>query len=136
MRRVFLGALAAALLAATVRCGGNPIEPSGPDLGGRWRGTADIGVGLATVLDMTLLDGDGTITGNGGGADCRYYAYCSSFGAYTVTGTHDAQRVRLSGTSIYGPTWTMEGRITGDAMSGLVAGTAIPEGSWAMTRAR
>lgn len=136
MRRVLLGALAAALLVVAAGCGGDPIEPSGPDVSGRWRGSAPIGIGLATVLDMTLEDQAGSITGNGGGADCRYFAYCSSFGTYTVTGTHDEDRIRLHGTSIYGPTWTMEGRISGDTMSGLVAGTAIPEGPWEMTRRR
>jgi hypothetical protein len=122
-----------ALLAAAGGCNSG-LGPSGPDLSGRWRGQAEIGMGLATILDMTLQDQGGSITGSGGGADCRYFVYCSSFGTYTVTGTHDETRIRLNGVSIYGPTWTLEGRLDGETASGPVAGTDIPSGNWQMTR--
>lgn len=135
MRRVAFGALATALLVGA-GCGGNPIEPSGPDLDGEWRGYAAIGMGAAAPLVMNLDDQGGRITGTGGGADCKYFLYCSSLGSFSVTGSHDERRVRLFGTSIYGPTWTMEGTISGDTMSGLVAGTDMPQGTWQLTRRR
>lgn len=126
-------ALALALLAGAA-CG-HGIEPSGPDLSGRWRGQAEIGMGLATPLDMTLRDDGGHLTGNGGGVDCRYFLYCGSFGTYSVSGTHDEGRFRLQGTSIYGPTWTLEGRLLPDGtLSGLVAGSEVPSSTWRMTR--
>jgi hypothetical protein len=126
-------ALALALLAGA-GCG-RGIEPSGPDLSGRWRGQAEIGMGLATPLEMTLRDDGGLLTGSGGGVDCRYFSYCASFGTYSVSGTHDADRIRLNGTSIYGPTWTLEGRLLADGtLSGLVAGTDVPSSPWHMTR--
>ena len=132
-RRHLTGVIALALLTATAGCNSG-IGPSGPDLSGRWRGQADVGMGLPTLLDMTLEDHGGNVTGSGGGVDCRYFLYCSSFGTYSVTATHDETRIRLSGVSIYGPTWTMEGRIEGDVLSGPVAGTDIPSGNWRMTR--
>ena len=127
------GLAALALLAGSCNSG---LEPSGPDLSGRWRGQAEIGMGLATPLEMTLKDQGGQITGTGGGADCRYFIYCGSFGSYSVTGTHDERRIRLNGVSIYGPTWTLEGRLDGDTASGPVAGSDIPGGNWHMTRVR
>jgi hypothetical protein len=136
MRRVHLtGGIALAVLAATGGCNSG-IGPSGLDLSGRWRGQAEIGMGLPTLLDMTLQDQGGRLTGSGGGVDCRYFIYCSSFGTYSVTGTHDETRIRLSGVSIYGPTWTMEGRIDGEALSGPVAGTEFANSNWQMTRVR
>jgi hypothetical protein len=134
MRRIYVtGGIALALLAAAGGCNSG-IGPSGPDLSGRWRGQADIEPGLPTILDMTLQDRGGNVTGSGGGVDCRYFVYCSSFGSYTVTGTHDETRIRLHGVSIYGPTWTMEGRIDGETLSGPVAGTGFPNSNWQMTR--
>ena len=141
MSRAFLPVrlLAAALL--TAGCG-STIEPSGPDLGGHWRGLAEIVGGSfsspldrTTPLDMTLRDDGGRLTGTGGGVDCRYFTYCGSFGTYSVVGSHDGERIRLQGTSIYGPTWTLEGRLAADGtLSGLVAGTEVPSSSWRMTR--
>lgn len=135
MRRacLFRAAFVAALLGALPSCD-HALGPSGPDLSGRWVGQAELGSGLPTILDMTLQDAGGRITGSGGGADCRYFNYCGSFGSYTVTGTHDEARIRLSGASIYGPTWTLEGRIEGGALAGAAAGSDIPDGSWRMTR--
>jgi hypothetical protein len=126
------------LVAALLVGGGcrNSLEPSGPDLSGRWRGEAVLGTGLPTFLRMTLEDDGGRITGSGGDVDCRYFVYCSSFGTYTVTGTHDERRIRLNGVSIYGPTWQLEGRIDGDTLSGLAAGSDIPDGPWQMTPVR
>lgn len=137
MRRLVLGALSAAILAAIAGCGGNPIEPSGPDLTGEWRGSVAVGMGAAGVVVMNLQDHGGQITGTGGGADCKYFAYCKGFISFSVTGTHDEDRVRIFGTSSLGPTWTMEGTLTSCCtLSGLVAGSDIPQGTWDLTRRR
>jgi hypothetical protein len=125
--------LLAVALATSVSCR-NTLKPSGPDLSGRWRGEVVLGTGLPTFLRMTLQDDGGRITGTGGEVDCRYFVYCSSFGTYTVTGTHDDTRIRLNGASISGPTWQLEGRIDGETLSGIAGGTDIPDGPWQMTR--
>jgi hypothetical protein len=132
-RKELVGAALALALAGSGGCH-NTLEPSGPDLSGRWRGEAVLGMGLPTFLRMTLQDDGGRITGSGGEVDCRFFVYCSSFGTYTVSGTHDGTRIRLNGVSIYGPTWQLEGRIDGGTLSGLAAGTDIPDGPWQMTR--
>lgn len=137
MRRLVSGALSAAVLAATAGCSGNPIEPSGPNLTGEWRGTVAVGMGAAGVVVLNLEDQGGRISGTGGGADCRYFAYCAGFWSFSVTGQHDERRVRIFGTSVSGPTWTMEGTLTDCCtMSGLVAGSDIPQGTWELTRRR
>jgi hypothetical protein len=136
MQRLVLGALAAAVLAVSAGGCGNPIEPSGADLTGEWRGPVAVGMGEAGVLVLNLEDEGGRITGTGVGA-CRDLPHCAGFRSFTVTGLHDERRVRIFGTSVSGPTWTMEGTLSNCCtMSGLVAGPDIPQGTWELTRRR
>jgi hypothetical protein len=139
MRDVGRGIALVALWLVTSGCD-NGISPSGPDLGGHWRGQVEVeGTPLdeITPLEMTLRDVGGRVTGDGGGADCRYFTYCGSFGSYSVAGNHDEKRIRLFGTSIYGPTWALEGQLESDgSLSGVVRGTDVPRSTWRMTRVR
>jgi len=127
--------LALAVVATLAACG-HGIEPSGPNLGGHWRGAAVIGAGLPTPLDMTLADDGGQVTGNGGHVDCRYFTYCGSFGTYTVAGTHDDEWMRLQGTSIYDRTWLLEAHLEKDGtLAGTVTGSEFLRAPFTMARA-
>src|SRR6476660_2244911 len=102
-----LAVLALSALAAT-SCGHDTTPLL--DLSGRWVGQADVWTPdiqstLPTYLAMTLIDQGGLLTGTGGGADCRYFPHCDSFGSFTVNGSHDDDSIRLVGVSQYGPTW-------------------------------
>jgi hypothetical protein len=119
-------------------CGDRPASPSQQhDLTGRWGGFAQISTtGLATPLEMMLVDDDGILTGTGGGVDCRYFLTCGSFYSYTVTGSHDSSSVRIDGTTPEGRTWTLRGSIDagGTRMEGIATSQDFPASPWQMSR--
>ena len=106
------------------------------NLTGSWSGVAKIGWGLDTPLKMELVDINNNIEGNGGGADCRYFIYCRSFGSYRVNGNHGTNRVTLIGTNEYGESWVLRGtiRIDGRSLSGTGSGVSseFEDFSWQM----
>lgn len=125
-----------ALVALLSGCDG-PAAPELPpmrDLSGKWSGTAIIGGGLPTPLKMTLVDVNGTLTGSGGEVDCRYFVNCGSFYTYTVTGTHDRERITLNGVPPNDRIWTMVGTISRDGrvLSGTVTGKEVDLSPWSM----
>lgn len=136
-RRLIVRVLVFACATATA-CGGSPTTPEvQPDLSGRWRGFAQIPTtALDTPLEMTLTDEHGTISGSGGGVDCRYFLTCGSFYSYTVTGSHGSTTVSLNGRTPEGRTWVLTGTIsrTGGSMSGIVTGQDFPPSPWQMTK--
>jgi hypothetical protein len=121
-------------------CGGSPAAPAiRHDITGHWSGFVNIPTWpLATPLEMDLQDVDGTITGAGGGVDCRYFGTCGYFWRYTVTGSHDAVRVTLRGVAPEERSWVLSGTITADglSMSGTGQGldTGFPTSSWHMEK--
>jgi len=94
------------------------------------------GFGLATPLDMTLSDAQGSFTGSGGGVDCRYFVLCGSFYSYSVRGSHANLAITIEGTSDNGRRWTLRGTIQfdGTSMSGTGEGDDFEEGPWQMSR--
>jgi hypothetical protein len=128
-------ALVAALALALPGCPA-PSEPL-PDLTGHWRGEARIATtALPTPLDMDLTDAAGTLTGAGGGVDCRYFTTCGSFFSYTVAGSHDARRLTLQGRTPQGRTWTARGTLGADgrSLSGTISSDDFSSSPWSMTR--
>ena len=81
-------------------------------------------------------DNGGTLTGAGGGADCRFFPMCGSFSAYTVSGTHDAVRVALNGATQGGRTWTLTGTLSDGAsrMSGTGSGSEFGPSRWELQK--
>ena len=124
---------------AALACGSSPTGPL-PDVSGPWVGQADVWTPdiqgtLPTYLAMTLTDQDGRITGTGGGADCRFFPHCDSFGSFTVSGSHDDEGIRLVGTSAYGPTWTLVGRFQANGtLNGTGRGSTFQSATWQMAR--
>jgi hypothetical protein len=94
------------------------------------------GFGLPTPLEMTLVDSEGSFTGEGGGVDCRYFVLCGSFYSYSVAGSHQNLAITIEGTADNGRRWTLRGTIefNGTAMSGTGSGDDFDEGPWQMTR--
>src|SRR6185295_18075611 len=129
-------ALAVAALALS-GCGDSVTGPVA-DLSGPWVGQADVWTpdiqgALPTYLAMTLIDDHGRITGTGGGADCRFFPHCDSFGSFTVNGSHDDDGIRLVGISAYGPTWTLVGKLNADgSLGGTGRGSRFQSATWAM----
>jgi hypothetical protein len=119
-------------------CGDTPASPSRQhDLTGRWRGFAEIPTtGLATPLEMMLVDRDGILSGTGGGVDCRYFLTCGSFYSYVVTGSHDSSSVTIDGTTPEGRTWSLRGSIdaSGERMHGVATSQDFPASPWQMSR--
>ncbi len=135
MRRLLrLGALLVPLWACD-----SPSEPTpvpDPSVSGSWTGRGRWGFGIPTPLDMTLVDSQGTFTGDGGGVDCRYNVLCGSFSSYSVEGSHENLTIVIEGTANYGKRWTLRGTLArdGNSMSGTGSGDDFDEGPWEMTR--
>jgi hypothetical protein len=91
---------------------------------------------LPTPMAIDLTDSSGTLTGTGGGADCRFFPMCGSFSAYTISGTHDAVRVTLNGTTQGGRTWTLSGTVSDGAsrMLGTGSGSEFNPSAWELAR--
>lgn len=121
-------------------CDDSPQAPAvRHDLTGHWSGFAQIPTtGLPTPLEMDLLDADGTLSGAGGGVDCRYFATCGYFYRYTVTGSHDATRVTLRGVTPEERSWVLSGILSSDgsSMSGTGQGldAGFPPSAWQMVK--
>lgn len=130
----------AVMLAAGAGCDDAPTAPAvRHDLTGHWSGFANIPTtGLPTPLEMDLADIDGTITGAGGGVDCRYFATCGYFYRYTVTGSQDGTRVTLRGVTPEERSWVLSGTIAADgaSMTGIGEGLAgdFPRSFWQMQK--
>lgn len=128
------------LLLAAARCGGSPTRPDvHHDVTGHWSGFVNIPTWpLATPLEMDLADVGGTITGAGGGVDCRYYGTCGYFYKYTITGSQDGTRVTLRGVTPEELSWVLSGTIAADgrSMSGIGEGLngGFPRSSWQMQK--
>lgn len=141
-------ALAFWTLLGTAGCDRSPTAPTAPavplpDLSGRWVGSINITTtGLPTPMAVDLTDRSGTLTGTGGGADCRFFSTCGSFGAYTISGTHDAVRVTLNGQTQHDQpqepvrTWTLTGTLSSSAsrMSGTGSGSEFNPSAWDLAR--
>lgn len=138
MKRQLTSVLVSVAFGALLACGGSPAAPhTRQDLTGRWRGFAEIPTtGLATPLEITQIDDNGALTGNGGGVDCRYFATCGSFYSYVVTGSHEASRLTLNGRTPEGRTWTLSGSIdsSGLSMDGVVLSQDFPTSPWQMSK--
>jgi hypothetical protein len=138
-RRVRMRAGVALAAFIATACGDSLTGPL-PDVSGPWVGQAEVWTPaiqgtLPTYLAMRLIDQDGRITGTGGGADCRFFPHCNSFGSFTVSGSHDDDGIRLVGTSDFGPTWTLVGRIEADgSLRGTGRGSAFQSATWRMER--
>lgn len=132
-------AIALWALEGTAGCDRSPTAPAPPlpDLSGRWVGQIEIDTRriLPTPMVVDLTDSGGTLTGKGGGADCRFFPMCGSFHAYTVAGTHDAVRVTLNGATLE-ETWTLTGSLSDGAsrMSGTGSGTEFNPSAWELAR--
>jgi hypothetical protein len=128
-------ALAALASACSHSVTGPLLDLSGPWVGQADVWTPDIQGNLPTYLAMTLIDSNGRITGTGGGADCRFFPHCDSFGSFTVNGSHDADSIRLVGISAYGPTWTLVGKLNADgSLGGTGRGSTFQSATWSMAR--
>ena len=132
-------AIALWALEGNTGCGRSPTAPAPPlpDLSGHWEGLIDITMWpLPTPMAVDLTDNGGTLTGSGGGADCRFFPMCGSFSAYTVSGTHDAVRVALNGATQGGRTWTLTGTLSDGAsqMSGTGSGSEFGPSRWELQK--
>jgi hypothetical protein len=133
----FLTAAALALLLDGCDGPADPTPPPPePDVTGAWSGRGMWGFGLPTPLEMTLQDSSDSVTGTGGGVDCRYFVLCGSFYSYSVRGSHANLAITLEGTSDSGRRWTLRGTIQfdGTSMSGTGEGDDFAEGPWQMSR--
>ena len=79
---------------------------------------------------MTIVDSQGTFTGDGGGVDCKFFVLCGIFYSYTVQGTHANLAIAIEGTAANGRRWTLRGTLQadGNSMSGTGSGDDFDEG--------
>src|SRR5689334_14634310 len=114
-----LRTLPLAALLALAACGKGITASADPDVSGHWRGTvlvfnSTLGHEVEVPISMQLHDDGGHVTGTQADAlDCKFLpTYC--FGDFTLAGTHDSERMRLSGISAHGPRWTIDATLQGD----------------------
>lgn len=134
-----------AVLLAAGGCGDRARSPSPsptapsvrPDLSGHWEGAIDIRMWpLPTPMAMDLTDTGGTLSGVGGGADCRFFPMCGSFSSFAVSGTHDGVSVILRGVTPTSRTWTLTGTLSNNAvrMSGTGSGSDFEPSTWELEK--
>ncbi len=114
MRRIVAFVLALALAA----CGGGATAPKTPSVSGHWTGTANAPGGLMSV-DLTLVEQDGMVTGNGAISGALAIAV-------TVIGTHSHPNVAL----VLHPTGSQDLSFSGtmgtdNAITGQLVGSGL-----------
>ena len=87
-------------------------------------------------MAIDLTDAGRTLSGLGGGADCRFFPMCGSFSSYTVSGSHDGVRVTLNGVTPSGRTWALTGTLSNNAarMSGTGSGSDFDPSQWELDK--